>query len=311
MDQHANQIDQSGIAGLPHPQLPPHPHPQLPPHPHPQLPPHHYPQLPPHHYPQLPPHPHPLPQHQRFGLYHPIYPCQLIAPVPASTAYGIANTVSSAGVPRVMQHMMWPIGVPLPFPTQFPQPHMVSGPPYGYSFLPPLPYGAYAPGPQAVGVAQYHYQSVPSTVQSIDVQHLEQGPMQQARVGKRKAVDDDAVGRETRTKRPRVYHGIPPDFTPVLEDGEVKYKCSRPQCAGVRPMKKGSIRNHIGGSNTHNESDGQFTCSFCDGDYSRSDSLNRHLKTCPKGPAAVGPETNDSPSGDDLLEEFANSVDWE
>ncbi|KAG2110796.1 hypothetical protein DEU56DRAFT_844042, partial [Suillus clintonianus] len=158
--------------------------------------------------------------------------------------------------------------------------------------------------------------------------------MQQARVGKRKAVDDDAAGRETRTKRPRVYHGIPPDFTPVLEDGEVKYKCPRPQCEGVRPMKRGSVRNHIIGSNTHNESDGQFTCSFCDDDYSRSDSLNRHVKTCPKGPAADGPapmpqapviidvdddqasnesseDDNITLESDDLLEEFANSVDWE
>ncbi|KAG2145757.1 hypothetical protein DEU56DRAFT_180723 [Suillus clintonianus] len=252
------------------------------------------------------------PQPQRaelvpFDMY--AHPSQYAPLVPAPTAYGMATTVFSAsmaqcGQPSPMPHMMGPADVPPPFASSFTQPPMIPGLPYGRSIPPPstiyfpqpqmvpgssyghyIPpyqsYGGYTPGPHAMGVAPSYYPSAPSTVKCLDGQHLDHGPLQKARVAKRKAVDSDYAGRETRTKRLRIDYDIPPELQPVLVDGEIRYKCLLLQCQDKRAMKRGSVPRHIG-SNTHKGQAGLFLCSYCSKDLSRSDSLKRHFKSCPK-----------------------------
>ncbi|KAG2122218.1 hypothetical protein DEU56DRAFT_76951 [Suillus clintonianus] len=178
--------------------------------------------------------------------------------------------------PQMVPGLLYDPSIPPPFENYFPQSQMMPGPSHhpfapppcgmylpqpsgtsnGYPIPPPQSYDGYAAGPQFMGFMPYYYPSP----------------------------------RKTLRKRQRLDYDAPPNFQRVVKRGKVEYKCLLKQCKKTDSMNKGSMLKHID-SKTHSGRTGQHLCEYCGKDLSRSDSLNRHYKSCSKRPKGPGDST--------------------
>ncbi|KAG2129024.1 hypothetical protein DEU56DRAFT_903007 [Suillus clintonianus] len=147
-----------------------------------------------------------------------------------------------------------------PFQPFFPQ--VIPGPLYN-PFIPP-PFVPYFPQPQMMP-GPSHHPSAP-----LPFGYLPQ------------LSEISGAGRKTLT--------VPPNVQLIVQHGIIRYKCLLPQCKKWGTMPRPSMLKHIT-SKMHTGDDGQFKCEYCDKDLSRSDSLNRHYKSCSKRPKGPGDST--------------------